>query len=253
MKKNNYKRDAMERYKVLCNIMEKYNKDNVKCICITSNSDDDGKTMIAKNLAISLAKYGKKVLFIDCNLFDRVGVKSRGVSKVTGLTAMLQDIYKEKTEGVNCTIINYIQLKNYIIDCQLENLSMLPLGVNSLNNFGYTFKTEYLRIIMENLKTCYDYLIVDAPSFINLSYTQIVSAATDGCLFVLKEGVNEVNEGDEIKERIATIQCKVLGCIFNKGNDRNKVFDDMNNSFINVKYIGRKSRDKISQKVNAGI
>jgi capsular exopolysaccharide synthesis family protein len=244
VKKNNYKKAAMERYRILCNIIENYKKYDVNCISITSNSDTDGKTIIAKNLAMSLSKCGKKVLFIDCSLVDSVRVKSPDASKVVGLIAMLQAIYKEKTEGVNSQNISGTQLKGYIIDSRLENLSILPLGVNSLDNYSLVFKTQYLRIIIEQLKKYYDYLIVDAPSFINLSYTQIVTSVTDGCLFVLKEGVNAINEGDEIKDKIDTIGCKVLGCIFNKGSDRNILFEDTDNSFTNVKYNGRKVESK---------
>ncbi|MGH4119463.1 AAA family ATPase [Clostridium sp.] len=240
MKKNNYKKAAMEKYRILCNIIETYNKEGVKCISITSNSETEGKTIIAKNLAMSLAKHGKKVLFIDCSLPDMVKVKNINGGKTNGLIAMLQVIYNEKTEGGNSRNINDAQLINYTIDSQRENISTLSLGVNSLENYNLVFKTEYLRTIMEYLKKYYDYLIIDAPSFINLSYTQIVTAATDGCLFVLKEGSNEINEGSEIKDKIATIKCKVLGCIFNKGNDRNELFEGTNNSFSNVKYKARK-------------
>ena len=240
MKKIKYKKAAMERYRILCNIIESYSRNDVKCISVTSNGNAEGKTIIAKNLAMSLAKYGKKILFIDCSLLDRVKVKKNDKSKPDGLIAMLQVIYKEKTDGVSSLNINDAQLMNYIIDSPLDNLSTVPLGVNSLDNYRLLFKTEYLRTIMEHLKKYYDYLIIDAPSFINLSYMQILSAATDGCLFVLKEGVNDLNEGPEIKDKIATIKCKVLGCIFNKGNDSNELFKDTKKSFFDVKYKVRK-------------
>jgi Mrp family chromosome partitioning ATPase len=253
MKNNSHKRKTMESYRVLFNIVENYNKEDVKCISITSNRDTEGKTMIAKNLAMQLSENGKRTLFIDCSLVPKRRAKSVGASKVNGLISILKTIDKEKAERVNGTNINDTQLKSYIIDSQYENLSTLSLGVNSLDNYRSVFKSEYLRIIMERLKRYYDYLIVDAPSFINLSYTQIVSAATDGCLFVLKEGVNEINEGNEIKDKMATIECKVLGCIFNKSNDGNKIFGDKNKDFINVEDKVRRGRAKINQKVNEGL
>jgi capsular exopolysaccharide synthesis family protein len=253
MKNNNRKKETMERYRLLCNVIENYKKGDAKCISITSNNDTEGKTMIARNLAMLLAKQGKKTLFIDCNLNAKTKVKKFQASKKNGLIAMLELIDKEKVERIKGTSIYDTQLINYVIDSQCENLSTLSLGVNDLEKYSFLFNTENLRTAMERLKKYYDYLIVDAPSFINLSYTQIVSAATDGCLFVLKKGVHEISQGNEIKDKIATIECKVLGCIFNKSNDRNKMFGDVNKGFINVEYKFRKGRAKINQKVNEGV
>lgn len=253
MKNNNRKRETMERYRLLCNVIENYKKGDAKCISITSNSDIEGKTMIAENLAMSLAKQGKKTLFIDCNLNSRAKVKKFQVSKKIGLIAMLELIDKEKAERVNGTSIYDIQLINYVIDSPCENLSTLSLGVNDLDKYSFLFNSEYLKTVMECLKKYYDYLIVDAPSFINLSYTQVLSAATDGCLFVLKKGVHQISQGNEIKDKIATIECKVLGCIFSKSNEHNKIFGDMNKGYVNVKYKFRRGRDKINQKVNEGV
>jgi len=245
MSSNKYKKNTREDYRLLCNII-----DNVKCISITSNSDTEGKTIIAKNLAMVFAKKGKKTLFIDCSLVDKKKVKAFDKNKVTGLIGMLEAIDKAKVGRVNGVNIEDIHLKSFIIDSQYENLSTLQLGVNSLNNYNHVFKKEYLRTIMERLKKYYDYLIVDAPSFTNLSYMQILSAATDGCLFVIKEGVNEIKEGAEIKEKIGTLECKTLGCIFNKSNARDKVFDDINKKAINIKYTRKNSSTEINQKIN---
>lgn len=216
MRKN--KNYIMEDYRRLLNIIEGYSNNNVRCIAITSNSDIEGKTIIAKNLAMLLAKSGKNTLFIDCNSFNGSKVKKINSMKVNGLINMLEDI--------NSSHINEEQIKSYIEDTQCEYLSMLTLGTNNLDKYYSVFKIEYLKTVMEQLKKNFNYIIIDAPSFENLSYTQIVTAASDGCLFVLKEGINEVSQGSRIKANIATIGCKVLGCILNKEKISTEIFDD---------------------------
>lgn len=228
MKKN--KNNIMESYRRLRNIMEAYNKSHVKCICITSNSDIEGKTIIAQNLAVILAKSGNKLLFIDCNLSNNL--------KGDGLIDILQ--------GMNSSRISDVVLKSHINDTQCENLSILSLGTNNLNDYDSIFKTENLKLAIESLKESFDYIIIDAPSFENLSYTQIIAAATDGCLFVLQEGVNEVSKGDLIKDKLSNIGCRVLGCVLNKKKPTYRFKCKYSNLF-NVEYQGRKNRATVSK------
>lgn len=232
MKKN--KNRIMESYRRLWNIVEDLK--NTKCISFTSNSYIEGKTIIAKNMAITLAKNGKKTLFIDCNMPSNSNIKRFNHVKVKGLIEILKDI--------NSAYISDAELKNYINDTQRENLSILALGDYNLDNSMSVFKTENLKLALERLKISFDYIIIDAPSFENLSYTQIVTRAADGCLFVLKEGIYEVGQGPFIKERIDTMGCKVLGCILDKEKKSTKIFDDEYSGLFNLEYRTRKNKMK---------
>ena len=121
MSSNKYKKNTREDYRLLCNII-----DNVKCISITSNSDTEGKTIIAKNLAMVFAKKGKKTLFIDCSLVDKKKVKAFDKNKVTGLIGMLEAIDKAKVGRVNGVNIEDIHLKSFIIDNQVIAEKVIP-------------------------------------------------------------------------------------------------------------------------------
>lgn len=238
MKKNNI--NTMESYRRLRNIMEGYSK--VKCISITSNKEMDGKTQIAKNIALILAKSGKKTLFIDCNLCKNSNIKSIETNEINGLIGMLK--------GFDNTYKSDLELKSYISDTKCENLSMLVLGDNKLDNHMAIFNIRNLKIAIERLKISFDYIIMDTPSFENLSYAQIAASATDGCLFVLREGIHEVSEGRIIKDKLDTIGCKVLGCILNKEKTTTKVLNDISDSFTNVEGGTRKQRGNTKSKVN---
>lgn len=212
------KSNIMEGYRRLLNFIESYKNDNISCISITSNSDIEGKTIIAKNIAAILAKSGENTLFIDCSLSLSKGekIKKSHTVKEKGLISILEHMYSDK--------VNDWKIKSYIEDTEFEYLSILKLGTNDLNNYFSVFKIEYLKIVMDQLKRSFNYIIVDLPSFQNLSYVQIIASATDGCLFVLKEGVNEVSDGRIIKDKLNKIGCKVLGCIFNKEKIPTKIF-----------------------------
>lgn len=250
MKKNNERNNVIEKYRLLRNSMENYNKNGIKCISITSNSDAEGKATITKNLAMSLAIYGKKTLFVDCTLGDKTKIQSFDAASARGLIDILKEIGKLKDPQLNRENINEISLKNYVKETSCEYLSIASLGEYNLDSYSLMFKTEYLKVVMEILKKKFDYIIIDVPSFTNLSYTQVITGATDGCLFVLKEGINEVTEGAIIKDKINTIGCRVLGCVLNKEKDSTQIFDDKNNDFISVRRHGRKEKVNMEKSIN---
>lgn len=253
MKRNDKRNHIIEKYRVLRNFMENNIKNSIKCISVTSNSDNEGKTPIAKNLAMSLAVYGKKTLFVDCSLGGDTRIENFDIDSANGLIDVLKDIGKLKAHQSNRENINEISLKNYIKETECEYLSIAFLGEYNLDSYGLVFRTEYLKVVMELLKTKFDYIIIDAPSFTNLSYTQIVTGATDGCLFILKEGVNEITQGATIRDKINTIGCKVLGCVLNKEKDSTKIFDDKNNSFFGVNHRSRKGKVVVGIKNQMGV
>lgn len=250
MKKNNNRNHVIEKYRVLRNCVENYNKEGVKCISVTSNSEVEGKATIARNLAMSLAIYGKKTLFVDCDLGDKTKIQSFDAASARGLINILKDISKLKDQQLNRENINEISLKSYVKETSCEYLSIASLGEYSLDSYSLMFKTEYLKVVMEILKKKFHYIIVDAPSFTNLSYTQVITGATDGCLFVLKEGVNEVTEGVAIKDKINTIGCKMLGCVLNKEKKTTNIFDKKFNSLFDSKYTSIKNRVPINDKTS---
>lgn len=230
--KNNTKH-IREKYRRLLNMFEGYNNNNITCIAVTSNNAREGKTIVAKNVAVTLAKSGKKTLFIDCNVSSYSKVKAFNNSEIDGLVTILKDIKR--------TSNNDLQLKRYIYGTDCEHLSIMALGTNDLDKYSSVFKIGYLRKVTLQLKKDFENIIIDSPSFENLSYTQIITSSSDGCLFVLKDGVNEVSEASIIKEKLETIGCKVLGCILEKEKTPTKIFNDKHNDFFRVGYKNEKS------------
>ena len=67
-----------------------FSGDNNKVICITSCAADDGKSSVSYYLARSMAKNGKKVLYIDADLRNSVMHHRMGYEKTTmGLSHFL--------------------------------------------------------------------------------------------------------------------------------------------------------------------
>lgn len=251
VKRNKYNNRTLEQYRILRNIIDKNGEKGIKCINVTSNSDKEGKTIIAKNLAYRLAGYDKKTLFIDCSLSNAKKVEASQAKNEKGLIDILQIIKKRKSEKDNTSFNNDIQIGGLIKETQIDNLSMLPLGLYNLNSDCSMFKTIYLRTFIESIKEDFDFIIIDAPSFTNLSFTQIIAAATDACLFVLGEGVYEIDGGNDIRNKIESLDCMVLGCILNKAKKSNRIFAAKSNNSLEIEYRDLEADIGFKQKVKA--
>jgi Mrp family chromosome partitioning ATPase len=156
-------------------------------------------------------------------------------------------------KDVNSSYISDSELGIYIKDTQWEHLSVLTLGTNNLDGYSSVFKTDNLKSAIDRFKKSYDYIIIDMPSLENLSYAQIIAAATDGCLFVIKKGINEVVEGSLINEKLSNIGCKLLGCIFNKEKKSTEILDEKYSGFFNMEYEARKNKglNRTNRKLNS--
>ncbi|HBN85062.1 MAG TPA: hypothetical protein DDZ89_14605, partial [Clostridiales bacterium] len=65
---------------------------NLKMVVVTSPSPKEGKTSVATNIAITVAKANKRVLVIDCDLRKPKIHKTFGLNNDIGLTHILTDM-----------------------------------------------------------------------------------------------------------------------------------------------------------------
>ncbi|MBU1344820.1 MAG: CpsD/CapB family tyrosine-protein kinase [Proteobacteria bacterium] len=62
---------------------------DLKCICVTSATEMEGKTNTAANLAYTIAQTGQRVLMVDCDLRKPGLTKRFGQEKTPGLTELI--------------------------------------------------------------------------------------------------------------------------------------------------------------------
>ena len=70
------------------------------------------------------------------------------------------------------------------------------------------------------LKDKFEIVLVEAPSFQNLSYTQSILEASDGYFILLKSGTIEKKQVYMLKEKMNQISSKSIGVIFNNPEDK---------------------------------
>ena len=148
------------------------NKD-ARVIMLTSTMPGEGKTFISGNFAATLGLTGKKVVLIDADIRKRT--RSRLVSKAGnfGLTSYLSgnidDVFSLVVPG-----------------SEKCNLDILPAGVIAPNPTELLM-SDRLEKCIEELKTRYDYVVIDNVPAQMVADAGIVNRVVDITIYVLRE------------------------------------------------------------------
>ena len=151
-------------------------------IVITSGKGGVGKTTTTANLGTGLAKLNKKVVLVDTD----IGLRNLDV--VLGLENRIVYTLVDVVEG-NC------KLKQALIkDKKYENLFLLP-AAQTRDKTSVT--PEQMKKLTEELKTEFDYVILDCPAGIEQGFKNAIAGA-DRALVVTTPEVSAVRDADRI-------------------------------------------------------
>jgi len=148
----------------------------LKKILITSSIPQEGKSMVAANLACTLARrQQQKTLLLDGDLRRPALSQMFGLGKLPGLCDWLQgepgpmrNIYR--LEGPGCWF--------------------LPAGSSPRNPLEL-MQSSRLAALMDQLTAWFDWIVIDSPPVLPLGDTSIWTRLADGVLVVTRQGATK--------------------------------------------------------------
>lgn len=175
-------------------------KDETRVIAITSGKGGVGKTTVSVNLAISMARMGKKVLLMDGDL---------GLANVNVLLGIIPEhnIY-EVIKGKK-RIQDVILRTNYGIDL-LAGAS----GITQLANLNDEQRENFLRGL-EELKG-YDILIIDTGAGVGANVVGLVKPADEVLIVTTPEPTSITDAYGMIKSIVVNRQDKRIKLLVNR-------------------------------------
>ena len=172
-----------------------------KVIVMTSCTQNEGKTRITLNLAISLAEIGKKVLLLDADL--RKSVLLGRVNVEGGVKGLTHFLSKQEP------------LMNVMYATNIPNLHMIFAGPVPPNP-AELLSDKYFDAMLNALRENYDYILIDSPPLGNVIDSAVIASRCDGSILVIESGWNSWRFEKEIKEQLEKTGCPILGVILNK-------------------------------------
>lgn len=197
----NPKSPIAEAYRGIRTSIEFSNLDkNLQVITVTSSMQNEGKSTVLANLAVSFANLDKKVLIMEGDLRNPSVHRMFNISNIKGLTDILLQ-NKVFADCVHCT--------------DVKNLHVLTCGAIPPNP-SEMLSSKKIRDFIESLREYYDYIFIDAPPIGIVTDAGIISTFTDGCIFVVGAGEADIEMAKVSKERLEKVGANILGVVLNK-------------------------------------
>ncbi len=176
---------------------------NIRKIVITSCDPDDGKSFIAMQIAVNMAKRGKRTLLIDADmrlsvLNTRYGIQLSG-----------------KRMGLSHFLSGQCSLEEVLYQTDLPNVFLVPVGSivqAPLSLIGTPDFDQMIRDLGEN----FELIIIDAPPIGRVIDAAEIARSCDGSILVLEYGKTHIRALQEAKQQMERTGTPILGCILNK-------------------------------------
>ena len=197
----NPKSPISESYRGIRTSIEFSNLDKeMKVITVTSSMQNEGKTTVIANLAVSFANLEKKVLLLEGDLRNPTVHRMFNISNINGLTDILLK-NKPFADVVHCT--------------QVKNLHVLTCGAVPPNP-SEILSSKKMKEFINSLREYYDYIFIDAPPIGVVTDAGIVSTYSDGCVFVVGSKQCDIEMAKIAKQRLIDVKAHIIGAVLNK-------------------------------------
>jgi len=170
----------------------------LKKLLITSTIPQEGKSVVAANVACTLAmKTRQRVLLVEGD------VRRPSQAHVFGIPSRA---------GICEWLLGKQSLKSTIVKLEGLGMWMLPAGFAS-NDSLELLKSGKLSSMMDELSGWFDWIIIDSPPVLPLADTSIWTSFADGILLVTRQGTSEKRQ---LRKGLEALEPqKLIGALLN--------------------------------------
>jgi len=171
-----------------------------RLILVTSALPGEGKTTTTLNLGATLASLGSRVVIVDCDMRRPACHRSTGVKNspgfvqcLTGRVSLAEAVYP--VPGV-------------------PNLCVIPCGPIPPNP-AEVLSTPLAAQLLRQLRSDYDYVLVDSPPLLSVADSRVLATITDAAVLVTRAFVTPYDVVRRARNLLAGAGARVLGVALN--------------------------------------
>jgi succinoglycan biosynthesis transport protein ExoP len=188
----------------------------VKSIAIASTSPKEGKTVVAVNLALTMAQGGMKVLLVGSDLRKPTVDRVFGVELSPGLADVLMGNlpWRETVKTVMDMVMGKMSQTQVMTTPGLDNVHIITSGPKPPNP-AELIECKAMNDFLEEAKEEYDMVIFDSPPILSTADAAILSAKVDGVLLVYRVGMVSRGLLKRATAQLEQVKCNIMGVILN--------------------------------------
>ena len=171
-----------------------------KVLMVTSVLENEGKSTVAVNLALTMAQRGKKVLLIDCDL------------RKPACHTLLEQ--KPQGPGTRDVLAERAKLGDALARYKNTNLYVL-LETKSDSNSGDLLNSAAMQELTEWARRKFDFVVLDLPPMSVVSDSETVSDIADASLLVVRQNTTRTAGLNKAIAALEGGKAKLLGCVLN--------------------------------------
>jgi Mrp family chromosome partitioning ATPase/capsular polysaccharide biosynthesis protein len=191
---------------------------NIKSILVTSCEQSEGKTSTVCNLAVTLARAGKRVVVVEADLRRPKVNAYFGLSGDSGLSSVVSG--QASAAAALQTIA--IDLPGVEPGGNGDSPQVRPVGVGQLSvltsgplppNPGEIVTSARIKTLIDELAAQFDYVLVDSPPFLAVGDAAALASKVDGVIVILKMGDVTKSMLRDTAEFLEPLPCRKLGVV----------------------------------------
>ncbi len=205
-------------------------KDGVQVIMVSSSLHSEGKSVTSTNLALSLAEdENVKVALIDADL------RKGKIHDYLG--------FGKEHKGLSHLLEENLNPKEVMLRSVRSNLCVIPRGFIPKNPSS-VIGSEKFRILIAELRTMFDYIIIDAPPIMSVADPGIIARDVDGVLFVIQIGRTPKTMIAHSNMLFKQAGARMLGYVLTNVEYQNSEYRYYNNYYESYEENSPKFKDK---------
>ncbi len=195
----------------------------IRAVVVTSAVQGEGKTISTINTAFSVATSGRSVLVIDADFGDRA------LSRMLVGEAWIEEQFPGRPssiQGITDVVERGADIRDVLIpitDRYGHQVDVLTRGTMEVAATDI-FNSEGINALFDQIKSDYDYILIDTPPLLQVSYSTAVVRLADAVVTVIPHQ-SAVSTQRELSDRLRLLGAQVIGYIYNKAPARAEMLE----------------------------
>ena len=176
--------------------------EGLRSVMVTSTMPNEGKTVVATNLATALAQSGMRVLLIDADM------RKGRVNSVFD---------KPRTPGLSDFLVGRAKISQSVRTTNTPGLWVMPAGTSPPNPSELLASNRFADFVT-SLGQHFDWAIFDTPPIMPVTDSGVVAHMMSGVVFVVGADMTNRYAAQRAVEQLARNKAKFLGAVLNRAD-----------------------------------